>query len=63
MRWEYKVHAFDSKHFLSGKFKWEDFEGDLNRMGREGWELVSTLDTNSYRGSTGSVVALFKRSI
>ncbi len=63
MRWEYKVNAFDSKSFLSGKFKWEEFEHQLNQLGRDGWELVNTLDTNSYHGSSASVVALFKRAV
>ena len=62
MRWEYKVHAFNGKHFLSGKFKWEDCESDLNRLGRKGWELVGTTNASSFHGHTGAVVALFKRS-
>lgn len=63
MRWEYKVHTFESKSFLPGKFKWEEFQDELNRLGRDGWELVNTFDTNGFHGMSAAVVTLFKRSM
>ena len=39
----------------------EAFNDHLNRLGEEGWELVSVFDTNRADGDTKEVVAVFKR--
>ena len=35
----------------------------MNRLGREGWELVSAFDTNQSHGQSKDVVAIFKREV
>jgi hypothetical protein len=40
-RWEYRVTVFDTENSPKGQFKHLDLD-QLNAMGAEGWELVST---------------------
>lgn len=67
MGWEYKTIQmdFDSGTFFSqgGHFDSEAFSTALNRLGWEGWELVSIFDTNNVQGATRFVVAVLKRPL
>lgn len=60
-RYEYCLKKYDGKGLLGGKIDLTEVEADLNRMGAEGWELVSMLGTNQEMGSTRWIVATFKR--
>lgn len=62
MKWEYTTVFFEAAGWLlGGKLDGEKFNGRLNRLGEEGWELVSVFDTNFTHGGTRDVVAIFKR--
>ena len=68
--WEYLTRQFDFREdallggkYGSGNFNCEAFDHEANRLGWEGWELVSLMDTNSYDGETKYVVATFKRPL
>ncbi|MPN42032.1 hypothetical protein SDC9_189588 [bioreactor metagenome] len=50
-----------SRWFLGGKIDGNLFNDHLNKLGEEGWELISTFDTNFAHGGTRDVVAVFKR--
>ncbi len=64
MKWEYATVTFEAKGwFLGGKLDGEQFNNRLNKLGQEGWELVSVFDTNMHEGVTRYVVAVFKRPI
>ena len=67
MGWEYHTAVFDftGEAFFSqgGLFNSEKFNNELNRLGWEGWELVTTFDTNRVHGSTKHVIATFKRPL
>ena len=61
-QWEYKTIKVEAKgFFLGGVLDVSAFDGKLNELGRDGWELVSSFDTNMYQGSSREVVAVFKR--
>ena len=62
MKWEYKTITYSSGGFMGGKLEVDEFDAELNRLGRQGWELVSVMDTNQSSGATRLVVAVFKRS-
>ena len=54
--------TFASGGFMGGKLETDEFDAQLNELGRQGWELVSVMDTNQSHGATRLVVAVFKRS-
>lgn len=67
MGWEYTTIQLD---FQSGKvfsqgglFDSSFFTNELNRLGWDGWELVSTFDTNMVQGATRYVIAVLKRPL
>lgn len=67
MGWEYNTQEFDftGERLISqgGLFNSEKFNFELNRLGWDGWELVSAFDTNSANGGTRHVVAVLKRPL
>jgi hypothetical protein len=67
MGWEYRtvVFDFDAEALLSagGLFNEQKFHHELNRLGWDGWELVSVFDTNRVQGGTRYVVGVFKRPL
>ncbi|MCE9596282.1 MAG: DUF4177 domain-containing protein [Planctomycetes bacterium] len=62
-RFEYRSVILKSGGFLGGNVDQEEFERELNRMGQDGWELVSVFDTNQGHGTTRFIVAVFKREV
>jgi hypothetical protein len=68
MRWEYRTVSFGASSGFWPLAAGGDVEGDeitttLNRLGREGWELVSAFDTNDVRGQTRTVLCILKRPV
>lgn len=62
-RWEYQVLQLDATGFYGGKINAEAMDHELNDLGQEGWELVTSFDSNKYQGETRSVFLLFKREL
>ena len=62
-RWEYKTLQFGVKGMMGGILDLGQFEGELNRMGNDGWELVTCFDTNYGQGASRYVMAVFKRKV
>lgn len=67
MKWEYKTVSFGASSGFwpfaaGGDVGQDEVTAALNRLGQEGWELVSALDTNDVRGQTRMVVCILKRS-
>ena len=65
MRHGLGVQDFEKGKFFSqgGLFDSNVLTNELNRLGLEGWELVSTFDTTSAHGATRFVVAVLKRPL
>jgi hypothetical protein len=60
--WEYHVLAIDVGLGFSGPKLDIPLLGEaLNRLGREGWELVNTEDLNRREGGSHELVLIFKR--
>lgn len=60
-RWEYKTLKFELKGFAGGILDIEDFDYNLNKLGNEGWELVSCFTSNATNGYSRDAIAVFKR--
>ncbi len=60
-KWEYKTIKVELKGFLGGILKTEDFDYELNKLGEQGWELVSSFSTNAAEGYSRDAIAVFKR--
>lgn len=60
-KWEYKTIKVDAKGILGGVFDMGAFDALLNGLGAQGWNLVSTFDTNMINGASREIVAVFKR--
>ncbi len=59
--WQYKVEHVEAKGLFGGKVEDNVVEDRLNRLGAEGWELVSTASTTGDFGGTQKVIFIFKR--
>ena len=60
--WEYHVVVLEIGRMWSNPTVNVDELGALlNRLGRDGWELASSLDVNQHQGASNEIVLLFKR--
>lgn len=62
-RWEYRTLKMLTKGFMGGILDTNSFDNELNRMGSDGWELISCFDTSQSQGSSREVIAVFKRKL
>jgi len=60
-KYEYKTLFTDAKGVLGGKVDKHEFQDELNELGRQGWELVSTVSSAQSYGATRWLVSIFKR--
>jgi hypothetical protein len=61
MEWEYKAVTLRTQGFWGGEVNITELEALMNNLGRDGWELTSSLGTNEGYGRSRNVVLLFKR--
>lgn len=62
-KWEYQIVIINVQGWIGPSFAAEDIENPMNRLGKEGWELVNVLDVNTRAGETKALVAVFKRRV
>lgn len=60
-KYEYKVITTTEEGFWDPKVQEQKIEAELNKLGSEGWELTSVIDTNNYQGKTKEIVLFLKR--
>ncbi|MCD8538572.1 MAG: DUF4177 domain-containing protein [Leadbetterella sp.] len=60
-KYEYKIFKTKPEGFWGTKVESEKLETEINKLGSEGWELVSTMDTNAGYGATQEIILFFKR--
>ena len=56
-QWEYKIINIRSEHYRLDP----NAVSELNRLGSEGWELVSVTSVNFKTGATDNIARVFKR--
>ena len=61
--WEYRVFKFSTTGviFRGGKIPDDWLAAELNKLGRQGWELVSIFTSTIGAGATNEVAAILKR--
>jgi Domain of unknown function (DUF4177) len=60
--WEYTSVSIAATGFwVGGNLDMVQFQSMLNEHGKQGWELVSSFDTNQASGATRNVIVVFKR--
>jgi len=62
-KFEYKTLFTDAKGIFGGKVDKYKLQQELNELGSQGWELVSTVATAQSYGSTRWIISVFKRKI
>jgi hypothetical protein len=66
MKFEYKTIVFplETKFLMAtGEIDEESFTDELNKAGKEGWEMINALDLNLNAGGSKNIVAIFKRQV
>ena len=68
MSWEYEVVVIGAEspgllNLTGGQVDGGELRRQMNRLGGQGWELVTAIDTNYVNGATRQVMLLFKRPI
>ena len=59
MKYEYKTLIIS----YFGKSTGKTLEDELNKLGKEGWELVNSFPGNIIGGMTDDIVSVLKRAI
>ncbi len=62
-KFEYTVLDVPAKGFWVGKIDYKALTVKLNELGKQGWEVVSTVDTTLYQSATRSVIVILKREV
>lgn len=60
-KYEYKTLTHDIKGLWGGSVDADKFKNELNDLGNDGWELVSSFSTTQSYGSSKSIICIFKR--
>jgi hypothetical protein len=60
-RFEYKTLYSKAMGINGGKINQKTLEKELNQLGAEGWELVSTVSSNQGTGYTKDIISILKR--
>ena len=60
-QFEYRILDVIAGGFWGGKIDAQELTDKLNELGREGWEVVSTVDLNRYEGGTKGLLVMLKR--
>jgi len=59
--WEYRTLTIENRAAEGGSFDVDWIDTVLNALGREGWELVLSLDPSSATRAPHEIVMVFKR--
>ena len=61
MKWEYRLEKYSMAGFLSKSLDESSVINALNRLGDEGWELITIEGKNIGFGETNEIIAILKR--
>ena len=61
MKWEYKTVKFKTSGLMGGKLDDTKLNNEMNQLGIQGWELVSSFSTSQSFGESRDIVLIFKK--
>ncbi len=61
--WVYKTIKICALGFKGGYFNIDEFNHQLNKLGAENWELVTSFDTNEQNGKSRDIIAILKKHV
>lgn len=62
-KWEYKTVCIEATGFRGDEEDCDSLDSLLNDMGREGWELVTAIDSEQHYAQARKVYYTFKRMV
>ena len=62
MKWEYKTFKFKTSGLMGGKFDEEILNKEMNHLGIQGCELVSSFSTSQSFGESRDIALILKRA-
>ena len=62
-KFEYKILDVKATGFWGGKVDVNALIIKLNELGREGWEVANSVDTNLHHGASRALLVILKREI
>ncbi|HOP10924.1 MAG TPA: DUF4177 domain-containing protein [Oscillospiraceae bacterium] len=62
-KFEYYTYCYDTEGWSGGKVDVVRLQAELNRLGEDGWELVSGTSSNQAYGQSRSLIFIFKRKL
>ncbi len=60
---EYYTYCYETGGWMGGKVDVNELQTELNRLGADGWELVTSTTTNQGQGYTRTIIMIFKRKL
>jgi hypothetical protein len=62
-KFEYKMLEIPARGFWGRRIDSQEVVEKLNEFGRQGWEVVSSFDTNAWRGGSWDIIVILKREL
>ncbi|GAB3541080.1 DUF4177 domain-containing protein [Spirosoma fluminis] len=62
-KFEYRVLDVAASGFWGGDIDSQTLTDKLNELGRDGWEVISAVDTAVYGGGSKGLIIMLKREI
>ena len=63
VKFEYKILEIPVGGFWGGRINTQEVADKLNELGRQGWDVISSVDTNMWRGASRNLIVILKRII
>ncbi len=60
-KYEYYTTIYDVTNFLEQPSNLTEFQKQLNHLGDQGWELISSVSAPQSHGTSQSIICIFKR--
>jgi len=63
IKFAYKILEIPVGGIWGGRVNTQEVVNKLNEFGRQGWEVISSVDTTMWRGASRNLIVILKRII